>query len=241
MPIAILSSMDQEIRAVERQILGPVAHEIRGQRFVTGTLRDTAVVTAISGYGKTGAAATTGAALARFDIDAVVFAGVAGGIHPDVKIGDIVVADRLVHHDFDARPLFARHVVPSLEVAEIGADPDLTMGLEAAAHEYTRASTADTATPRRVHVGLLASGDSFISSDAAAARLRRSLPEVLAVEMEGAAVAQVCAERKVPFAVFRSISDRADQDAEGDFTVFVETVAAPLTAAVVTRFLSTLS
>ena len=88
---------------------------------------------------------------------------------------------------------------------------------------------------------MLASGDRFISSDAAAGELRRSLPEVLAVEMEGAAVAQVCAERSVPFAVFRSISDRADHDAEVDFITFVDTVAAPLTADIITRFLSRLS
>ncbi|MDJ0664735.1 MAG: 5'-methylthioadenosine/adenosylhomocysteine nucleosidase [Acidimicrobiia bacterium] len=241
MPIAILSSMDQEIRAVERQILDPIPHEIRGQRFVAGTLCDIAVVTAISGYGKTGAAATAGAALAAFDIDAVVFGGVAGGIDPDVRIGDVVVADRLIHHDYDASPLFDRYVVPSLGVAEIPADPELTVFLEEAAREYASAAVASTSTPPRVHVGLLASGDRFISSETDATSLRQSLPEVLAVEMEGAAVAQVCAERRVPFAVFRSISDRADHHADIDFTAYVETVAAPLTAAVITRFLGRLN
>jgi len=239
MPIAILSSMDQEIRAVESELRDPTNREIRGQRFVAGSLRGEEVVTAISGYGKTGAAATTGAVLAAFDIEAIVFGGVAGGIHTAVKIGDVVVADRLIHHDFDASPLFAPRVVPSLGRAEIPADHNLTMRLASAAAEYLGA--AATTASAEVHLGLVASGDRFISNEADAAMLRSSLPEVLAVEMEGAAVAQVCAERNVPFAVFRSISDRADQDAESDFTTFIETVAAPLTAGVIGRFLSGLS
>lgn len=241
MPIAILSSMDQEIRAIASQIVGPETREIRGQRFVAGTLLGAEVVTAISGYGKTGAAATTGAALAAFDIDAIVFGGVAGGIRRGVAIGDVVVADRLIHHDFDASPLFAPHVIPSLGRAEIPADRDLTMHLVAAAEEYLGTATGTAIAPAGVHLGLVASGDRFISSEADAATLRSRLPEVLAVEMEGAAVAQVCAERSVPFAVFRSISDRADHDAVVDFTAFVETVAAPLTAGVVTGFLRNLS
>ena len=241
MAIAILSSMDQEIRAVESQLLQPVTRELSGRQFITGSLCGTDVVTAISGYGKTGAAATTGALLAAFAVDSVVFGGVAGGIHDTVSIGDVVVADRLIHHDIDVSPRFAPHGVPSLGRAEIPADPELTMHLADAAHEHFGAD-AVAATPQgKVHVGLVASGDQFISSEAQVAGLRRKLPEVLAVEMEGAAVAQVCAERQVPFAVFRSISDRADSDAAVDFAEFVDTVAAPLTAGVVTRLLQRLS
>ena len=85
--------------------------------------------------------------------------------------------------------------------------------------------------------GLVASGDRFVDHTAEARTLRGALPELLAVEMEGAAVAQVCAERFVPFAVFRSISDHADQQADVDFLAFIATVAAPLTAGIVAELL----
>ena len=175
----------------------------------------------------------------------------AGGVGPGVEIGDVVVADRLIQHDFDASPIFDRHVIPSLGTAEIPADPDLTAQITAAAERYirTRAASEMSAMPAqlfdvskmRVHRGLVASGDQFIGSETAAAGLLDDLPEVLAVEMEGAAVAQVCAEQEIPFAVFRLISDRADQDAEVDFMSFVSSVAAPLTAGITEEWASALS
>ena len=243
-PIAILSSMDQEIRQVEDLIEHATSHHLNGQRFVTGKLADHEVVAAISGYGKAGAAATTATG---FDAKAVIFGGVAGGIRPDVQIGDVVVADRLIQHDFDASPIFDPYVIPSLGIAEIPADPYLSDLLAQAAEEYVRteartdAETADpgllSAADMKVHRGLVASGDRFISSRAEADSLRSRITDVLAVEMEGAAVAQVCAERRIPFAVLRSISDRSDHDAEVDFIAFVSSVAAPLTAGVVKRWL----
>ena len=173
----------------------------------------------------------------------MIFGGVAGGIRSDISIGDVVVADRLIHHDFDASPLFERYVVPSLGIAEIPADPELTAQLTSAAKRYVSTRARDeidsiqqdlVRTERmKVVTGLIASGDRFVNNLAEAHSLQGQLPEVLAVEMEGAAVAQVCAERKIPFAVFRSISDRSDQDADVDFMAFVSSVATPLTAGVV--------
>jgi adenosylhomocysteine nucleosidase len=242
-PIAILSSMDQEIRMVEDRLADPVVHDRHGRRFVTGDLYGTNVVTSISGYGKTGAAATTACVVYEFGARAVIFGGVAGGIRPDIGIGDVVVADRLIHHDYDASPLFERYVVPSLGMAEIPTDPELTRQLVEAAERYlkTRSAKEITGIPAglfqidgmKLHTGLIASGDRFISNLAEAGSLQGRLPEVLAVEMEGAAVAQVCAERQIPFAVFRLISDRSDQDADVDFMSFIASVAAPLTAGIV--------
>jgi len=246
-PVAILSAMDQESSMVVDRIVDPVHHEFLGQSFLTGTIAGIDIVTATTGYGKVGAAATTATVLHHFGPRAVVFGGVAGGIRPDVKIGDVVVADRLIQHDYDASPLFDPYVIPSLGVAEIAADGDLTDRLMAAARKYleTRAYDeivavpADLFTPASMtlHRGLIASGDQFLSGVAEAGNLHHRLPEVLAVEMEGAAVGQVCAERDVPFGVFRLVSDRADQDAEVDFLSFVASVAAPLTAGIVDEFL----
>jgi adenosylhomocysteine nucleosidase len=249
-PVAILSSMDQEISAVEARIADPTAHEFLGQRFLTGTINGVAIVATTTGYGKVGAAATTASVLHRFQPAAVVFGGVAGGIDPEVRIGDVVIGDRFIQHDYDASPIFAPQVIPSLGVSEIPADPRLSgvLGTATARYLRTRASSEIVEVPGHLfevasmtqHTGLIGSGDQFISGVKDAADLHRRFPRMLAVEMEGAAVAQVCAERDTPFAVFRLISDRADQDAEFDFISFVSSVAAPLAAGIIDEFLTDL-
>lgn len=250
-PVAILSAMDQEISLIESRISDPTEHDVLGQRFVSGRLHDVSVVTATSGYGKVGAAATAMAAILRFNASRVVFGGVAGGIEPDVEIGDIVVADSLIQHDYDASPIFEPYVIPSLGVAKIAADPELTASVEIAVDRYlrNRSATEITEVPydlfqvenMRLHKGLIASGDRFISSLAEARSLLGRIPNVLAVEMEGAAVAQVCAERNIPFAIFRLISDRSDNAAGVDFISFVSSVAAPIAAGVVEELLAELA
>lgn len=236
---------------IESRLATPAVHEMFGRRLVTGWLCGVEVVTAVSGYGKVAAAATAACVVQVTGAETVLFGGVAGGVGPGIAIGDIVIADGLIQHDFDASPIFDRYVIPSLGTAEIATDPGLTAQLSAAAERYVRNRAAGemsempaqlfNTSEMRVHRGLVASGDQFISSATAVASLLNDLPEVLAVEMEGAAVAQVCAERDIPFAVFRVISDRADQDAEVDFMSFVSSVAAPLTAGIAEEWASALS
>ncbi len=242
-PIAVLGSMEQETRIIEARLVAPIEHIERGRKFVSGTLSGIPVVTAISGYGKVAAAATTACLIQRFDPTEVIFGGVAGGIDPAVEIGDVVVADRLVQYDYDASPIFDRFVIPSLGIAEIPADPNLVERLMNAASRYVESNAHHDIRDRSgnrvdvsnttVHQGLIASGDRFIDDIAEARTISGDLPGLLAIEMEGAAVAQVCAECSVPFAVFRSISDRADHHADVDYLTFVASVAAPITAGIV--------
>lgn len=239
------------MRLIEASLAEQRNHSSGGRQYVTGTLVDVPVVAATSGFGKVAAAAAAAAVLERFRPSLVLFAGVAGGVGDNVNIGDIVVAEALVQHDFDASPLFERFVIPSLGTARIPADPDLTDGLVAAAGRFVTkgglgadsSAAIDRYEPATftVHRGLIASGDQFIDSVVDTNALRRDLPDVMAVEMEGAAVAQVCSEADIPFAVFRSISDRADDNADVDFLTFIDSVAAPLTAGIVTEFLADLS
>jgi len=139
-------------------------------------------------------------------------------------VGDVVVARELLHHDMDASPLFPRFEVPLTGRSRFASDAALADALVAAA---LRAGAL------RVHEGLIVSGDSFIASAAQSAALRALLPDALAVEMEGAAVAQVCADFGRPFAVVRTISDRADDAAHVDFTTFIEETASATTRAIV--------
>lgn len=246
-PVAVLAAMEQESYLIEAR-LDDLQEEVSfGRRYVRGLLAGTPIVNAVSGFGKTAAAATVAAVLERFEPTSVIFAGVAGGVGDGVDIGDIVVADRMVQHDFDASPIFERFVIPSLGIAEIPTDERLTGILVAAAEHYLRGSYATDmmnielaafdSTHTRLHKGLVASGDTFVSHPAEARTLVSELPGVLAVEMEGAAVAQVCTEAAVPYAVFRSISDRADESADVDFLAFLSQVAAPVTVGIVVELL----
>lgn len=246
-PIAVLASMEQEIGLIQQRLSNSAEHGPPGNGQVTGKLSGHPVVTAISGFGKVAAAATVTSVLDRFDPSHVVFGGVAGGVGRDVDIGDVVIADRLVQYDFDASPLFDRFVIPSLGIAEMVSNQELTDRLATAAESYINGrfrtevlasgQTVFDASNVTVHRGLIASGDRFVDSVAEARTLVGDLPGLLAVEMEGAAVAQVCAERDVPFAVFRSISDRADRHADVDFLAFIAAVAAPVTAGIIEELL----
>jgi adenosylhomocysteine nucleosidase len=163
--------------------------------------------------------------LERFTaVDAVVFTGVAGGLGPDVNVGDVVVARELLQHDLDASPLFPRYEVPLTGRSRFAADATWSDRLAAAAR----------ARGLRVHEGLVISGDRFVSAAAESRELASRLPDALAVEMEGAAVAQVCADFGKPFAVLRTVSDRADDTAHVDFLEFVRDVASDVTHRVVT-------
>jgi adenosylhomocysteine nucleosidase len=249
-PIAVLCSMEQEMRSIEARLTDSIESTVGGQRFISDKLAGTPLITAISGHGKVAAAATTATVIERFEPTHVIFGGVAGGIDPAVRIGDIVIADRLVQHDCDASPLFEKFVIPSLGVAEVAADTDLVARLLRAADRWVRTRSRSEipqrpddlfdATKISVRQGLIASGDRFVDDVAEARTLSGDLPGLLAAEMEGAAVAQVCTERGVPFGVFRSISDHADNHADVNFLAFVSSVAAPITAGIVEELVTDL-
>ncbi len=234
--------MHQELRAL-LPLLGQVRRvELAGRSFHVGELHGHPVVLALSGIGKVAAATTTTLLLHSFRARALVMTGVAGGLGTGVNVGDVVVAQQLLQHDFDASPLFPRFQVPSSGRSHFDADTSLTDALAAAAQRCLDGADAllGAATVQafkleqaRLHRGLVVSGDLFVSSAAQSTALRELLPDALAVEMEGAAVAQVCAESGVPFAVLRCISDRADDSAHVDFSRFIDSVASACTASIV--------
>jgi adenosylhomocysteine nucleosidase len=173
-------------------------------------------------------------AIERFGATGMVFTGVAGGLAPGVKVGDIVIADSFVQHDMDASPLFPRHELPLYGRSRLATDAPLREALHAAALQLAAdpGAVLGEAACRQfglsapvVHQGLVASGDRFVASGAESAALRAALPDALAVEMEGAAIAQVCFDYGVPFGAVRTISDRADDLAHVDFSAFVRDVA----------------
>jgi adenosylhomocysteine nucleosidase len=186
------------------------------------------VVAVLSGIGKVAATITATTLITHFQATRLIFTGVAGGLGPGVMVGDVVVATELLQHDLDASPIFPRHQIPGRGLSRLPTCPTLSQALLAAARQTLAVSGG-----QQVHEGLIISGDRFVSSAAEAQALQAELPDALAVEMEGAAIAQVCLDFDLPFGVVRSISDRADDAAHVDFTRFVRDVASPHARAIV--------
>jgi adenosylhomocysteine nucleosidase len=146
----------------------------------------------------------------------------------------------------DASPLFPRYEVPLLGKALLPTDAALRARLRAAAQEFLRQDLT-VAVPQssrdwfrisspQVVEGVIASGDQFIDSAQEIEALRRQLPNVVCVEMEGAAVAQVCHEYSMPFGIVRTISDAADENAPHDFPRFSREIAGQYSLGILSRF-----
>jgi len=245
--IGIMSALHEELSAVLVDMPAEQRVSVAGRDFWVGHWQGHAVVVVLSRIGKVAAATTATVLLERFGVGALVFTGVAGGLGPQVRVGDVVVATGLVQHDMDASPLFPRHEVPLYGRATFEADPALSGQLDWAAkqvlHHAERHLGSETCAQfqllsPQVHRGVLVSGDRFVSSTAESEALQAALPNALAVEMEGAAVAQVCFDYGVPFAAVRTISDRADDAAHTDFQRFTSAVASRYSRAILAHWLA---
>ena len=223
--LAIVGAMHEEIAALRPCLADLRAERRAGRDFHLGRLDGHDVILVRCGIGKVAAATTTAVLLDAFDASALLFTGVAGGLGEGVRVGDIVVATTLLQHDMNAEPLFPRWEVPLTGRARFDADAAWSARLAQAGRALAAADAH--AVGAAIHEGMVVSGDRFVATHAESDQLRALLPDALAVEMEGAAVAQVCHDFARPFAVVRTISDRADDAAHGDFQRFVRDVAAP--------------
>lgn len=240
--VAIVAAMPEELDALLKAM--PPGEQVRraGRVFWLSRWCGHEVVAVLSRIGKVATATTTTLLLTEFAVDRVLFTGVAGGLGEGVRVGDVVVADALMQHDMDASPIFPRYELPGLGLDRLWADRGLvTLAVQAANEVLAQADTHGLVqTAPRVHQGLVLSGDVFVDTSAESEALRLALPGALAVEMEGAALAQVCHDFGVPFAVIRTISDRADDAAHVDFQRFVLEVASRYSLAVVRAVLARL-
>ena len=258
--IAIISALHEELSAVLLALNPANALQagtsgsaekvsVAGREFLLGCLGGHEVVLVLSKVGKVAAAATATVLAERFDVRAMLFTGVAGGLGPAVRVGDVVVAGQFLQHDLDASPLFPRYEVPLYGRSRFEADLRLSAALMQAARATlsdVRGTLGDAAANEfdlhqpQVHSGLVISGDRFVSTSQESQALVQALPEAQAVEMEGAAIAQVCHDYGLPFAAVRTISDRADDAAHADFNRFIAAVASRYSAAIIQRALALL-
>lgn len=234
--LGIVSALHEEQRGLidamqNRQL------KTRGMReYASGSLWGLEAVCVLSRIGKVAAAATTATLIEHFGVTHLLFTGVAGGAGEGVCVGDVVVAEQLVQHDMDSSPLFPRFEIPLTGVSLFSADKLLSDHLLESAtgflqNDFAEVIRKEDCAAFRLHApvlhhGLIASGDQFIAHNEKMNDIRKDLPATLAVEMEGAAVAQVCFEFGVPFAVVRTVSDSANESSPVDFGRFIQTVAA---------------
>jgi adenosylhomocysteine nucleosidase len=247
--LALISAMHEELAAVLARMPDEQKTVVAGREFWVGHWQGHDVVAVLSRIGKVAAATTATTLIERFGVTRMVFTGVAGGLASHVNVGDVVVAREFVQHDMDASPLFPRHEVPLTGMTYFPSDAALSDALLAVA-PLALADLVQSLPPSdwlglpldaaQVHQGLVASGDRFVSTDLESTELQRRLPQALAVEMECAAIAQVCHDYGVPLAAVRTISDRADDAAHVDFPRFIQTIASRYSVAVLDRLLAQL-
>jgi adenosylhomocysteine nucleosidase len=246
MRLGVISALHEEQQGLVEAMQSPYKL-IHGMReYTRGQIDGIDAVCVLSRIGKVAAATTATMLVEKFGVTHILFTGVAGAGDAHVQVGDLVVAESLVQYDMDASPLFPRFEIPLTGISHFQSDLHLTERLATAATTFldsdfdstidAQERTAFNLTRPRVHRGLIASGDRFMDDRAQLTRLNGQLPGLLAVEMEGAAVAQVCFELGIPFAVIRSISDNANENAATDFMRFVKSVAARYAFHIVRRF-----
>lgn len=226
-PLGIIGAMDEEIELLRSEIkgTGTVTRGLYG--FITGSLGKLPVVLLQSGIGKVNAAIGTTLLIEKFRPSLIINTGSAGGVEPSLAIGDIVIAQQILHHDVDTTAFgYAKGQIPKMP-AFFEPHPKL---LEAALRMGDRIEEA------RIFVGLLASGDRFMNDKRKLKALRKDHPGLLAVEMESAAIAQTCYQLNLPYLIIRSISDLANRSSAGDFKTNIH-LASTNSAAAVLRVL----
>jgi adenosylhomocysteine nucleosidase len=233
--IGILSAMTEENESLTREMGKSEVSEAGKRTYHAGLLWNVPTVVVFSRWGKVAAATSATFLISKFNVSEIIFTGVAGAADPKLKIGDVVVGNQLYQHDMDASPLFPRHKIPLLGVTEIQTDQSRRRATLNAAHKFLKQDLSTAVEPEVLHdfgiarpqviEGDIASGDKFFADKVEINSLRSRLPSISCVEMEGAAVAQVCFEYGVPYSIIRTISDSADEAAHIDFPKFVDLVA----------------
>lgn len=247
MKIGIMGAMPQEVDSILSHMTDVQTIEYGSRTYHIGQMNSHEVVLVFSRWGKVAAATTATSLITEFKIDQLIFTGVAGASAPDLNIGDIVISSQLYQHDMDARPLMPRHEIPLTGVTFFKADATLmrkahaaTRGLLSTLSQKIPAEelAAFNITQPNCILGTIATGDQFIGDTVRTSAIMSERPETAAVEMEGAAVAQVCADYRIPFVVIRTISDKADHQSAIDFPRFVEKIARHYAEHIVTGMLS---
>lgn len=215
--IGIIGAMEEEIIAIRRKMNINETVNIASMDFYVGEINKQKIVLVRCGIGKVNAAVCTQVLIDKFDTSYIINTGVAGGLYPDINIGDIIISSDTVEHDMDATVFgYEKGHIPRMDTHFFEADKWLV--------EIARKAAQELQGEHKVYVARIASGDQFVSSMEVKDNIYTTFTAYCA-EMEGAAIAHTCFLNKVPFVVIRAISDKADQSADVNFDEFVNLAA----------------
>lgn len=239
----IIAAMESELRDLSASLEHERTEKIAGREIHYGHLEGQPVAMVLCGCGKVNAALSATLLAGHSKISRILLTGISGALAEGLRVGDIVIGDSFVQHDMDTRPLFPQHEIPFEGFSSIESDPELRHILADAAREMLSSPSTKPLglESARVFEGLVVSGDQFLSSNEARNRVLESLPKASCVDMESAAVAQVCRAADLPLGVMRVISDNADGSAHIDFAKFVEFSASKACAETVRHALRALA
>ena len=196
-------------------MLEPKTTEIANCKIFEGKINNRPVAVLQSGIGKVAAAMGTTLLIQQFKPDMIINTGSAGGLDPNLNVGDVIISTDVRHHDVDVTafgyekgqlPANPAAFLPNEQLVEVAKKQAEKLGLNAVS-------------------GLICSGDAFINGADKIAQIRADFPQVAAVEMEAAAIAQVCHAMQIPFVVVRAISDVADKESHLSFDEFLPLAA----------------
>ncbi|WP_173916063.1 5'-methylthioadenosine/S-adenosylhomocysteine nucleosidase [Halobacillus sp. Marseille-Q1614] len=215
MATGIIGAMDEEIQLLKDQMKVREVHHVAGSIFIEGELKGESVVLLKSGIGKVNAAIAATILHERFDVDEVINTGSAGGFATDLEVGDVVISSSVTHHDVDVTAF-------NYEYGQVPGLPAMFTADEAL---ITKAVKAVEKTTAKAMKGIIATGDSFMQQEAHVHEVRRKFPEMIAAEMEAAAIAQVCHKYETPFVIIRALSDIAGKESSISFEQFLPKAA----------------
>ncbi len=212
-----LGQITENLINLESSIYGDI--EIFSGLWKIDEKREILVSVAWSGWGKVSAARATTRLISTIyrkkKVNLLVFTGLAGAVNPSLSQWDVIIADSVIQHDMDARPLFNKFVIPAINNQKIYPNIKTINSLLSKIKEKSLQNYGS------FYKGLIATGDIFISDKNKLKELSDQIPELLAVEMEGAAFAQVAKQEKIDWLLIRTISDGADDKASQDFSSFL--------------------
>ena len=209
--LGIIGAMAVEVETLKSEMENLTVVGKAGMEFYDGLLEGFPVVVVQCGVGKVNAAMCAQVLCDCFEVTHLVNTGIAGSLCAELDIGDLLISNDAMYHDFDAQRFgYEMGEVPGMGVLTFTADPEMIAFAQDA---------AETVNPGHSRIGRVASGDVFVAEKSVKEKIIANTG-ALCTEMEGAAIAHVAFRNKLPFVILRAISDKADDSAEMDYPTF---------------------
>jgi len=211
MKIGIIAAMPEELLYLTQNLDKPQEVQVLGNTYYTGSVGNTEVVLVQSGIGKVMSAMSVAILADHFQVEAIINTGSAGALADGIAVGDVVIADRLAYHDVDVTAFGYAYGQMAQQPLYFESDKTFVAKIQESLSQLEQ----------NWHLGLIATGDSFVAGNDKIEAIKSHFPEVLAVEMEGAAIAQAAHALNLPVLVIRAMSDNANHEANISFDEFI--------------------